>query len=444
MKILIAPWGEPSNWKESIYKFEGEKVSSKSSLRIIKEIIKPDKTFILISDTLAFLGNNFEEIKAVAKEKVKKFCEENSIEDVEIFVLPGIGIYGKKNNKNEEEEINFKGFATDYYYSMIYNLTKEIEDLIEKNQDIETIELHLDATHGVNFMPVFTYKVVREIGEILAMFYPNKVSLTVYNSDPFKEGKELNINKIEHSKLTPNPLKETMKDKKLFMYSKDFDNERKKSIGKMISNRINHKSISAFIGSIFNGLPLALFTYFPDTKELKSIIDKVYSIFEEYIVVERKEKLFRLYRPIGFYKNFGILTFTWFIARIFEIKNLINKAELDVDLDTLKNIRETFFKDYDRKLDIIISNELQSLEKSLQNSLQQEDWTLLNLVLSNNTDNEDFISQKNSSPHNRNFLAHAGFERNMVETKKIGDKIYFRYKNLEEESLLKFCQEGLT
>ena len=53
MRLLIATWGEPATWKAVRYRFGGEEQQSCSTLGIIKKVINPDRTIVIVSDTLA-------------------------------------------------------------------------------------------------------------------------------------------------------------------------------------------------------------------------------------------------------------------------------------------------------------------------------------------------------------------------------------------------------
>ena len=52
MKLLIAPWGNPKSWSELIYVFNGKEIKSYTSLKILQEVIEPNKTIIIGLDTL--------------------------------------------------------------------------------------------------------------------------------------------------------------------------------------------------------------------------------------------------------------------------------------------------------------------------------------------------------------------------------------------------------
>ncbi len=66
----------------------------------------------------------------------------------------------------------------------------------------EHVEVHVDLTHDVNYMPTLLYKTVRELLQLLA--YTRTVVLHVYNSEPFA-GKDtpLNVHLIEKTELRP-------------------------------------------------------------------------------------------------------------------------------------------------------------------------------------------------------------------------------------------------
>ena len=266
LKILIAPQGDPAGWQETTYVMDKEHLKSKSSLKLLKQVINPDFCIVLASDTLAVEGSNYDEVKGSARAKIRKFFEENSIDNTEIFILPGVG---KFKDRSTQKEVHFNGNPTNYYYSLIFQLSKFF---IQKLQGINSVEIHLDITHGINYMTVMTYRVLQEILSTLSIFFD--VSLTVYNTDPampFSLSKEVKINKIENSKVLPIPIKNRAKNIDLV----SFNNKYKEEILNLRNTKIRLDKINAFIGSLFNGLPLAVYTFFPDISSLKSLIKKI-------------------------------------------------------------------------------------------------------------------------------------------------------------------------
>jgi len=117
--------------------------------------------YILVLDTLSHLeSENYEDIVKEVKEKTESFIKENlNIDNYEIIVCPGVGTF--PNGK-------FYGNLVDYYSFALYELSKRFDG---------DLEVHLDLTHGLNYMPVLTYRVVKDLLEIQSI--KNNVRLVV-------------------------------------------------------------------------------------------------------------------------------------------------------------------------------------------------------------------------------------------------------------------------
>lgn len=428
LNILIASWGDPSGWQETTYIMDNQKLSSKSSLRLLKQVIDPDFTIVLASDTLAVEGQDYNEVKKSALTKVQRFLEENSINDIDIFILPGVGRF---KDRNTRKEVDFKGDPTNYYYSLFFQLSNFIfnKDLKEFN----SIKVHLDITHGINYMTVMTYRALREILSTLSMFLD--VNLTVYNTDPampFSLSKEVKINKIENSKIFPVPIRN--KANKIDLIS--FNNKYKEKIFALRNAKIKLEDINAFIGSIFNGLPLAVYTFFPDIYSLRNFIEKSYAQFEEKTLIKNNGVL-EVERELNLNENFKIYTAVLLISTFMKEKNLLDKRKEEVSFEEIKILKDNFFT-FDTRLKNFLDNEIDYNLKRDISSLKENSRLSIKW--------EQFFSLRGSNsgnPNKRNFLAHGGFEYNAVLVKKENEKIFFKYKEDFLNTLKKYCQEGL-
>lgn len=106
-------------------------------------------------------------------------------------IAPGIGVF---------QNGVFHGDALDYYY---YILAKVSVNLLKCSSD--ELEIHLDLTHDLNFMPFLTYRTIKEILELFSIF--KDVKLKVYNADPWSNtANPLSINIIKDVKPTPKPF----------------------------------------------------------------------------------------------------------------------------------------------------------------------------------------------------------------------------------------------
>jgi CRISPR-associated protein Csx1 len=92
------------------------------------------------------------------------------------------------------ENWNFIGNMEDFYGYVLYKFVDILS--AEFDKDLEDLELYLDLTHGINFMPVLTYRAIREISEIITA----NATLHVYNSDPYRREASLRIHLVESSR----------------------------------------------------------------------------------------------------------------------------------------------------------------------------------------------------------------------------------------------------
>lgn len=429
LKILIAPWGDPAGWQETTYVLDNQKLKSKSSLKLLKQIINPDYSIVLASDTLAVEGQNYNEVKESALEKVEKFLKENNIEDINVFILPGVG---KFQDRITKKEVYFKGNPTNYYYSLIFQLSNFFIKKLNL-KEANTIEVYLDITHGVNYMPVMTYRALQEILSILSMFL--QVNFTVYNTDPampFSLASEIEINIIENSKVSPNPLRKKAKNKD----SISFNNKYKEDIDSLRKLEPHYEEINAFIGSIFNGFPLAVYTFFPNIDLLKNLVEKSYELFEKAISV-KDNNLLKVERELNLNENFKVFTMALLISSLIKEKELLSEGKKEVSFEELESLKNNLFK-FDNRLRNFLDNEIGHNLKEIIFSFKKESklssgWKQLS----------NLLGQKQGNPHKRNFLAHGGFEYNAVLVKEENGKILFKYKDEFLKTIQDYCQEGL-
>lgn len=435
MDVLIAPWGNPAGWKKIIYKFKDKQVESNSSLKILQEVLKPDFTFILASDTLATDGSSYEEVRSNAAEKINHYCKDFGIKSYKAFIFPGTGIFQDMDTK---KKFIFKGSSQDYYYSLIYKLTFELLSIISKQDNITGISFHLDITHGVNYMPVLAYRAVKEIAENLALFFKNNITLYVYNTDPampFSSAKEINVNEIENSKIFPNPVRKKLENLKLIDFYENLSSNKRAEINNKVnsSNSLSYRDLSTFIGSIVNGFPLVLFRFFPEAEQLKSLLENTYNVFESYINISNENEL-EVTRQLKLTENFKIVVLLFLISSMLKQKKIIENAKSEVSFDELVKIRKEFFS-YDIKLENFISNEVEyNLKEILKSYNQENKWIPLIKIVRN---------EEPKPLNKRNFIAHSGFEYSAVEVKRDKDIIYFRYQDSCIDTIKNFSQEGL-
>jgi len=394
--------------------------------------LRPDKVLIVVLDTLATTIINtgskreYLELTDDVRDNVERYIENETKElkncDFEIIVAPGVGRF--RNGV-------FKGNLSDFYYFTCWELAKRMVGFYRSLK-----EVHLDLTHGINFMPTLTYLSLKEIisaFNILRSGENNGIKFTVYNSDPVvgEEMQKLEIHVVEKSEpiwFVPRlkvvessitPVCPSGKNPELWQKLNS-----EKEIARL-RKILNCKDASAFLGAILNGFPLAIVSFFPENiRCLGEAIEDIVSIFIRYIDVNVKDCSVTLNRKLKFTEHFKFLVFVWIFARLLRLTEVIKCRLKEVELEVLKVLKGKVFK-WNNVLYSVVGTEIWQIEEHVKKR-NVSDWTLLARVFGRKNDQE-----KKKSVHDRNFLAHAGLEENCVEV-KIGDR---------EEIMVRYCEE---
>ena len=402
MKLLIAPWGNPFNWKEIRYRFETTTCTSKTSLCVLVKALKPERILILVADSLVRSEKvketpGYEAIKEAVKEDIGEFlektCFSEDLSKVEICVLPGTGYF---------QNGSFEGQILDYYYRLLYELAKIASES-------ELSEIHLDLTHGLNFMPVLTYRAVKEILQVVSFF--KSVKFTAYNADPFtgELSEILTLHRVEETEESPrfptlSPY-EVNESSRFFEKLVVDENDRKlKSVDKVWL-----KEVLTFLGGMVYGLPLILTTFFVPAEEVFSHLKEALNIYEKEIKICKEEGRLRLTRPARLSPLFRVLTLAWLLLKFFEKENLLETRQEEIFLHKFKSIAEkVFWKN--NVFQSILGTEMHNLKRSLKRRIKgfPFDWKLL----------AEIEDREPGPPDLRNFFAHGGLEKNVVNSVK--------------------------
>jgi len=441
-KILIGIWGNPYSWKEINYKYYKDNLvskKSKSSLSIIKEVEDPKHIVIIISDTLlnALLdqkNNNFsfsidqikdyKSIKNLLKNSIDNFCKDNfSFKADEVIISYGFG---------EFDKTKFIGNAMDFYYNLFKELAFYFTNLIsELGKDQKNIEVILDATHGINYNLILTYRSLVQVLVILAYYYD--VKLKVLNSDPLvgTYNNNLNINVILETKILPN-LSVFRHDKRPIKPYFNLNDNQKKEIGLFLDQFfennfcLNYKEdVYIFLSSFMYGLPTLIFSYFIDFSEIKKSIELISKKFEENIEIISLGKI-ELKRSFEYTETFANLVKTFIFSYILNIFNF-NKLE-DIPLSKIKKISDIFFKNFPIEKNRI-DKEIKDIE-DISKDIEYDYNVYIDIRSKSKDQNQDISSNKNDNKYirvgKRNFFAHSGFEYNSIKIKKLGNEIYIK------------------
>lgn len=420
MKILFEVWGNYKNWQKVSYRYNQTELESKTTLPLLLNETCPQRCFIIVSDTLIenIIDNNsnilsYEEyIKKIEKD-VKNFIEtvevcENDIEKCEILVLPGVGTFNKTN---------FIGNPLNFHSALYYKLVNIIINIITENKSDNQFEIYLDITHGINYMTMMTYRVIKEISQILAFFY--KMKLVVLNSDPKigSENVKLVINKIEDSNIIPRLDFYSFNDTYILRPSKNLLDEEKKKFGQdcpKINKEVFDK-IFSFVGSFLDALPLYTYSfYFND--ELK-FLDEAYEFFYKSIKIENQYNKMIINHCANFTGIFISIMQYKFLKLLLK-ENYVIENKDEVSLNELISLQNIF--DFSRTLKQRLAKEIKKIQ-DIKNKLNSDYKDYGSYVLENYKDDNNFDE--------RNFFAHCGFGYNILQLKKENDEIILKVKD---------------
>ena len=423
-RILIGVWGNPEIWKEVKYSYRGEEVSSPSSYAVIHRLDKPDLSVVVMSDTIVdsymdcsyyTVPKDYREIVEVVSEKTRSIARRKfGISIDRIIVGYGVG---------EFSHFVFRGSADDFYYKVLYELSRIFEEIMGQRDDgLETLEVLFDITHGINFTTVMTYRALYEILRILAYGYD--VRLKVLNSDPYISSVRpelLNINVIEDSQVIPG-LEILSREDKFFPFDDSVNDEEKERLGRILTENTRQISVKknfpeyrAFLAAFKVGMPHYVYSFAP--AEVNRILKELTAIYESMISVKEGECKFRIHRKLRFSDRFSILVKSYIVSDIIGIHRI--PYEEGVPLSSIEQFDRKFLQKNLPVESNRLNNELNHL-KELEEHIPRQ-WTPYVEI------RERFKGEEYSRTlDKRNFFAHAGFEYNSIEVKREGNEIFVR------------------
>ncbi|MDV3104835.1 CRISPR-associated CARF protein Csx1 [Thermococcus waiotapuensis] len=472
-RVLVATWGNPFPWEEIGYRvnckdwrIEGcndVEMKNVSTLPVLLKALNPEKTIILVLDTLANLTlrndvpkkelGSYEMVKKDVEERVRWFIDNKVLPLVEdgktrellkeakIVVAPGIG---------EFDNASVEGDVLDFYYFVLKTLAEELPT--------EDTEVFLDLTHGINFMPVLTYRALKNLLGLLA--YLRTVRLHVMNSEPIPSGekpwkeeivksKVLNIHLIESEELGPRPMYSIFRDR----------NDKKK------------REWSAFISSVANGFPLVFATFYPKINSVMGIIEASLKEFDDSIEVSMKPDIVgktkvHVVRKRGFNRDFKTAVKLYYLLRVLQGEFGGKYPKEGVTTKELSDITKKLFVKMPR-IGVVVEKQVSELSELEEGKGVYEDGTSRRIPgildkIDKDKKLNDLKKRKglsygelrktiklgsssgdslNPEPGVRNFIAHSGFEYNLVWVRYENGKLVWFYP--DKEKVIEFSIEAL-
>ncbi|RLG74363.1 MAG: TIGR01897 family CRISPR-associated protein [Thermoprotei archaeon] len=453
VKVLIASWGNPwSNFSKSRLKYESlrwdevkyvindKELMSRSSLPLLYDYIEPSKVIILVPDSVAYghLSNYYELINKV-RSMYEEFLDSTlkfnpGKHKVDIAVTPSVGNYD--NCLFDCDIPDFKVYVLYYIAEVLNELISEVSNDIHETN----LEIHLDLTHGVNYMPTLTYSVVNDIATILSVF--SNVRLMVYNSEPYSKGVDvLRIHVVEDRSTFNWPIYMAVNHKSLFrkrvklkVNESRFLDER---IRCMLGSKLeNLKSLHCIAASIQYGLPLIIYEFF--IEDILKIGSSLINIYRDYIAVnyDSGSNKLRVFRRLGLTNDAYNLLKMWFTALMLNHLSPYIKIKVikDVDIELLKLTTKGIF----RKNTLLVSkisrdlHEIESNVKKLGRHVHS--WIPYETLV-----------ERPGKVDRRNFVAHSGLLSRHIEVKpnETCNNIYIRHVDSAKNELIKLCEDSL-
>ena len=213
MRLVVAPWGWPWGWRSVNYRLGGCSVGGvRCSLSCILRCIGGDdaRVLVIVADSL-ITGLGVDEAGSVAGygdivSRVEKLVDDwiNGLGDGDdvkaayregrlvVRVTPNIGFYQGRRDRSTGRQLTVdarlslsRGLVdaiSPLGLYMSYVLYYILEELLGGGESFE--ELVLDTSHGVNFMPLAVFNAARLAALAYAASRGSGIGFTVYNSEP--------------------------------------------------------------------------------------------------------------------------------------------------------------------------------------------------------------------------------------------------------------------
>jgi len=303
-KILVAPWGNPFEWKEAVYHFNGKEFRAKTTLLPMMEVLKPDKVILIIPETLSCVSERslenlkkyaqeesvlldhhvealkgdprrYGEILANLQELIRSFCRsEVGVEDnrLDVMIAPNIGRYRCPSLEARWEIPKDSDIVSIYSSYVLQSVVNTVNFMIRG--DVRMVTMILDTTHGINFMPLAAYDAVLPAARAISAAHRIEVVFRQYNSTPFPIGVKdpsMDIYLVKEERLFPNKAAQRLvysfvaggEMNRIFVTS---ESERYGEEIEWLKKELSvikkmHSSSRALVSSIHYSLPLALLQF---------------------------------------------------------------------------------------------------------------------------------------------------------------------------------------
>jgi len=485
--LVLASWGFPGNWNEVPYygpeglckdrdelKYdEGRLKLSKTTLAWVLESLREEgwdvDIVVFVPDTVGARYREFKDVSSygglidVVEANIGNFARQH-VGDVDVVVVPGTGQFKADG-----------GFA--YFEGFVENALTAMLGVVYKRAASNDYDMVIaDISHGVNYMPAF----LRDVAWIVARYMSARgikgggkgVCLVVLNSDPVGKETEgpVRINVVEYAKVRETPpsfvewIAGELEGEKLYMSAGVAPPSKVKALDRAYKDVLNKANLPVLANALLYGAVLYLYSTSPLIREAlesaRRLVDESLQVLNSEVKFERKEANVYVERTYGLYPYHIYLAMAMDVlsaflpqppeqARGVEEVSLAALAKfplrepaatiLSNEIDKIKSDLKCLIEHGAISTDVYIplSYILRIVEKCCEDS-EREDGPCGKLKCSS----ECIKSLEESLPREcndevcnaakRNFVAHAGLERNAVCVKAAQTsgsvEIYVRYR----------------
>jgi CRISPR-associated protein Csx1 len=427
--VLIAPWGKPWrgdggwNWEEVDYTMAGSTLRGRTTLPLLRQRVNPSKVLLIVLDTAIDEGGyqSYSDMEKQVAHKFSRFLiDELKVvmkPEPEFAIAPGVGKF-----KISSGTAIFKGRMSDFYAYTFFKLANFLN--VQDNK----LDVHLDLTHGINFMPTLAYRACRDALGILALAKDN-VTLRVYNSEPFNRDatRQAEIHIVEDRRIQPSIASDALDT------DKGSQLLRPAPVSDADIGRDQAAEYNSFLSSIINGLPLALYTFYPNSSEIFAQLDRALDAWRSEIGVSSADDGIVVDRKTLFTQHFVTITRIGIASRAL---NMSRKSEASMDeLVRTLPIYSRWTKVHEMVSDELIKISDQVRYQRKRNSRELEDWTRLFSSGQDLRRPEHFM---------RIFFAHSGLASPLTHLKFEKGTIKMRYDRDQLDFVKRLCQGGLV
>ena len=476
-------------WYCVTYVIDDAEVKALTTLPAIYKYVKSkyksiDRAVAIVQDS-AFSKfqsvDRYDDVERVVEEMYRGFLSSQKVDNQKIdsvpkvIVSPSVGRFLNKyqgsGNKVIDVRVDICGEASDFRIYLYLKLAKVMLEVVDKaiEKRDKNLIVHLDLSHGVNYVPTLLRTVVQDLLSLVAVYGGfEKVKLVVYNSEPVtseETGDAYRIHIIDEVALKDGgnfyvtPLLEGVKQLRLFKVTKHcIEGRNLESVGRELgeeSSRISKSlkldeesvyRINVFVGSLVNGLPLLALETMPETS-LDQFINEVLKAFKKFIIVnsgfgERGGHILRISRLAALKEPVKALT-KILLAKELIAKRFMQRYDRDEDIE-LGSLEKTAGELYgwSSRLSTVINFDIHVITEGLGKYLERYsekdiagEWIQLAKVLKSKPEEEqekeqncdeelEELKQRGGDRFKRNFLQHSGLHRCITMVKAESEKVY--------------------